>query len=577
MLSRQEVLKQRAKEHTASVVQNADGSLDFKEESIITPKGLKKTNKLLTIVPADSEKIVSTKDVPYLFQELKQMNIILTNACNLSCSYCYEQHNKDFGRFTSESLISAYRFLNTSNKRQKKVFNFFGGEPLIHKSIILQFLKENRAELEKNCRGDSNTVVGMVTNGLLLTEDLIDEFLSYDFTYFLISLDTDRAEVDHRGITQQKIDKLMDMISYMPDAPKQQKRVTIRCTLARENAPYFVDFMDHLYERGIRRAVVHPLVLDSSRGFISWDEKEWDKLHKDILHVLEKYEDFQIHFSEGVGKKGEENCMIGADMIAIDGSGDFSGCYFFTNQKAAAGNPAILGNIFNDRIYIDRYKHFQKEYAKMFEEEEQCKTCDYKNACYQCPAGNLDTGTKMFRPDDMCQKIVKLFVDLQEDIAKKQFKMKYERICSAFEAQGEEASMAKGLAYLFFYFHFNYHPIQEIAHKNVELIDDYRKLLSVWKKVIHKDLEYDFTEDNFISEVSSLFTEDTVEIDDFYYYVIDKGNLAPSTRKTKAENQYQRAFFLSLLHMIMLQNPHTTYEDTFSERLVDDQKHSARP
>ena len=315
--------------------------------------------------------------------------------------------------------------------------------------------------------------------------------------------------------------------------------------------------------------VVHPLVLDSSKGFIRWSDYEWDKLHKDILHVLDKYDDLQIHFSEGVGQKGEENCMIGSDMIAIDGSGDFSGCYFFTNQKAGAGKPAILGNLFTDKIYIDRYRHFQKEYAKMFEEEEQCQTCDYKNACYQCPAGNLDTGTRMFRPDDMCQKIVKLYIDLQEDIAKKQFKKKYESISSAIKTQGENISFVKGLSYLLFYFHFNYHPLPEVAHKDAKIIDDYRKILAVWKKIIDKEIEFDFSTNDFIKQIKSLTTKDKIEIDDFYYYVVAKGNLASYNKKTKAENEYQRAFFLSLLHMVMLQNPHKTFEGTFSERLVD--------
>lgn len=565
-----EQLQKRKQEHSATVSISEDGSFQFKSEQIITPKGLSKTNKLISIVPREQETTVPLDSVKYLFQELKQMNLILTNACNLSCSYCYEQHNKDFGRFTSDSLLSAYRFLVNSNTRQRKVFNFFGGEPLIHKDIILDFIRKNKIELQENARGDSNTVVGMVTNGLLLTEPLIDEFLSYDFTFILISLDTDRAEVDHREIGQDKIDKLMEIIRYIPQGPKQEKRITIRCTLARENAPYFTEFADHLYERGIRRMVVHPLVLDSSKGFIRWKDEEWDKLHKDILAILDKYQDMQIHFSEGVGQKGEENCMIGSDMIAIDASGDFSGCYFFTNQKAAAGNGAILGNVFNDQIYIDRYKHFQREYAKMFEEEEQCQTCDYKNACYQCPAGNLDTGTRMFRPDDMCQKIVKLFIDLQEDINKKQFRNKYEIICNSLITEGENITFVKGLIYLIFYFYFNYHPKDlSLVHSHSYDIDDYRKLLALWKKIIEDKDKYKFTKETFSESILDLLPEETIEIDDFYYYVVELGNLVPGKNKRKAKTPYERAFYLTLLHLIILQLSHKTYEGTFSEKLTD--------
>ena len=560
--------KKRLQDHKISVVDN-DGKLIFRSENIITPKGLQKENRLISILPEGDEQIIPVDSAKYLFQELKQMNLILTNACNLSCSYCYEQHNRDFGRFTEESLLTTYRFLVNANQRQKKVFNFFGGEPLIHKDLILKFVKENKEELQQNARGDFNTVVGIVTNGLLLTERLVDEFLGYDFTYVLISLDTDRAEVDHREIGQDKIDRLMEIIRYMPEEPKQQKRVTIRCTLARENAPYFTEFADNLYSRGIRRMVVHPLVLDSAQGFIRWTDQEWNKLHKDILAVLDKYSDMQIHFSEGVGQKGEENCMIGADMIAMDGSGDFSGCYFFTNQKANGAGKAILGNLFQDKIYIDRYKSFQKEYAKMFEEEEQCKTCDYKNACYQCPAGNLDTGSaKMFRPDDMCQKIVKLYIDLQEDIAKKQFKLKYESICRAMEAEGENATFVKGLLYLMFYFHFNYHPKLETVHSDIEGIE-YENLLAVFQSLLKTEHGY-YTAKDFVSQVKSELTDKKVTMDDMYYEILDRGRLAPTNNKKAGDTPHKRAFFLSLLHMIILQDSHKTFEGSFSERLTRD-------
>lgn len=565
-----EAQKKRLEEHKASVSEDLDGKLTFHSETIITPKGHEKTNKLISVVPKSTEQIIPITAAQYLFQDLKQMNLILTNACNLSCSYCYEQHKKDFGRFTSDSLLQAYRFLKAANKRQRKVFQFFGGEPLIHKDIILQFLQNNKKELEQYSIGENNTVVSIVTNGILLSEQLIKEYFKYSFTFMLISLDTDRSEVDHREIGQEKINRLIDHISLIPEEVKLAKRVTIRCTLARENAPFFKDFVNNLYARGIRRLVVHPLVLDSARGFIQWQSQEWNGLHKDILYVLDQYDDLQIHFSEGVGQKGEENCMIGADMIAIDGSGDFSGCYFFTNQKAGATADTILGNIYQNKIYIDRYKTFQREYAKMFEEEEQCKTCDYKNACYQCPAGNLDTGSKMFRPDDMCQKIVKLYVDLQEDIAKKQFKKKYEAIINAANYEGEHSAFLKGVSYLLFYYFYNFHPDLSRVHVELDGIKDYRQLLSLWKKIIDLEVELKKGPDHFVEEITSLVDNSIIEVSDLYYYVLDQGKLVPTAKKVTSNNlnMHQRGFYLGLLHMIILQSEAKALTETFNHRLV---------
>lgn len=559
-------------EHRISVVQLPSGKLDFKSEDIITPKGLLKKNKIATVSPDPDESVVTINEAKYLFQELKQMNIILTNACNLACTYCYEQHNRDYGRFTEDSLLTIYRFLVNANKRQRKVFDFFGGEPLIHKDLILNFIRKNKEELEFESKKEFNTVVGMTTNGLLITPDFYKEYLSYKFTYFLISLDTDRAEVDHREIGQKGIDGLLDLISEMPQDAKDEKRVTIRTTLAQENAPYLASFIDNLYSRGIRRMVVHPLVLDSSVGFIDWDKDLWEGMHRDIVNALDKYHDFDIKFAEGVGQKKEENCMIGSDMIAMDGSGDFSGCYFFTNQKAGAGGKAILGNLFEDKIYIDRYKTFQKTYLAMFEEEEQCRTCDLKNHCYQCPAGNLDTGAgKMFRPDSMCQRIVQLALDLQEDVATKSTRKKYQTIVKAYEEEGENIAAVKGLMYLFFYKVFRYHPLPEKVHTGVEGID-YMNLLGVfYNYLITQETEHGYyTQDDFVSQVKNKLKDaDYLYIDEFYYYCVERAGIKPSQRKAGRTRQ-ERAFFLTMLHLLILTDPQKYDEGSFSEQLTRD-------
>jgi uncharacterized protein len=403
--------------HEATVGISEDGTLQFRTEDIITPTGKSKTNKLISILPDPSERVISFSEAPHLFSEIGHMNVILTNACNLSCSYCYEQHNKDFGRFTEDSLLSAYNWLLNTSSAPNKRFQFFGGEPLIHKPLIISFLKKHKDYLYKNYM-ESGQAISMITNGILLTKDFCTEYFEYDFTYLMISLDTLQVELDHRELSQDQIDKIISTVSGLPKHAKD--RIFFRCTLAQEHSPYFKEYMEKLYSIGIRNIIVHPLVHDSSVGFISWESSVWASLHTDIVDLIDKYADFEISFSEGVGQKVENNCLVGSDMIAIDASGDFTGCYFFTNMKAEdAVKPTVLGNIFQDRVHIDRYETFQKMYNSMHETEEQCKTCDYRNYCYQCPAGNVSTGTPLFRPDDMCQKIVKLYLDLQDDIAKK--------------------------------------------------------------------------------------------------------------------------------------------------------------
>ncbi len=412
--------KQRLANHTPSVVEQDGKLITTVEEINISGKG-KKNNKLVSVKPKDEEAAVPFTQAEELFKDLVQVNAMLTNACNLSCSYCYEQHNKDFGRFTKESLKQVYDWLNARNNGQKKVFQFFGGEPLIHKPLIKEFMETYDEELRENYENYRGTYVSMCTNGLLLNDEFTEFYFGKPYTHMMISLDTFNSTIDHREITPTQMNKLRTVIKKAIDTVDDPMRVVVRATLSEETSRDMGNFIDELYGLGVRNMVVHPLVLDSKHGYISWKDENWQSMCSKIFNALEKYDDLFIKFSEGVGQKEDSNCLVGSHMVAIDASGDFSGCYFFTNQKSNGADIAVLGNVIQDKVYVDRYKTFQGAYKEMFETEEQCRTCNYQNACYQCPAGNLDTGTRLFRPDDMCQKIVKLYVDFQTDVSKKIF------------------------------------------------------------------------------------------------------------------------------------------------------------
>jgi uncharacterized protein len=548
--------KKRLTDHKASIIIHQDGQFQVHSENIITPKGLDKVNKKISVLPDLNETVVKMSEAKYLFRDLQQMNLILTNACNLSCSYCYEQHNKDFGRFTNDSLLEAYNFLLKSSDHEKKIFQFFGGEPLIHKDLILGFLKEHKEYLEANSKGWTKQYVSCVTNGLLITPDFMQEYFDYDFTFMLISLDTIRAEVDHREIGQEKINALLKTIKNIPQKAKDTERVTMRCTLAKENAPYFKEFVAAIYDAGVKHIVVHPLILDSSRGFIAWTDTEWNTLHQDILDVLDDYNDLAIHFSEGVGQKGENNCMVGSDMIAIDGSGDYSGCYFFTNQKAGPAGKTILGNVFEDRLYLDRYKGFQKSFTQMVEEEEQCKSCDYKNACYQCPAGNMDTGHKLFRPDDMCQKIVKLYVDLQDDIEIKHFQKKFSQIHSACDTEGEDKIYIRSTLHLMFKMFSDFHAFRDDTEWGWKEVPSPEQLYSAWTKMIKGKYvlsKLDFKK--FMEDLKGYITEDKMTVKELYEWICNKASIPTDLSEQITDLDYAaRISYCVFLHFLILHN-----------------------
>ncbi len=511
-----------------------------------TSKGTKK-NKLISVLPSDAETVESIAAHKERFEDLKHLNIILTNACNLACSYCYEQHNTDYGRFTVDSLKKMYDFLYNANDMDGKLFQFFGGEPLIHKGLITDFIKTHKEEIQEKSQ---SVRISMITNGTLLTDDFIAEYFANDFVNMSISLDTDNKDVDHREVTQDDIDHIISCVGKIPSFHKNSKMISVRCTISRETAPYLKDFATRLYDQGLRVMVIHPLTMSAGTGNIKWTAVEWDALHATILWLITEMPGFDIQFSEGVGTKKNSNCMVGSDMIAVDASGDFAGCYFFTNQKSAL-KQTVLGNILNDNLYTDRYETFQATYDKMFEEEEQCKTCNLKGFCYQCPAGNLSTGHKqMFRPDSMCQQIVTLFIDLQNDNSKKVFKEKYMDIVSAAQTMDPELLYRKMATHLMYKKITGHHLA--VGEIDADLINfpKHEIILGHFMSLIKQGTVQLPCACNYMPTI----TGPELSIRDFYVQLLNHNNIPSdsSVQDTDTLTVERSAFYFALAHMIIL-------------------------
>lgn len=391
---------------------------------ITTPTEISTLDPEMKAAVGDDEVVISMDDPKNFraaFGTLQHLNAIMTNKCNLSCTYCFEQHRKDFGSWTNDKLLQAFRFLTRSSV-SKKAFQFFGGEPLLQSRRILSFLEEHKEEIEREAI--AGTQVRIITNGLKLSQEFINKFLSLRNTHILLSLDTLQADYDHRGIPQEDIEKILDWIKYAADIrskthPSEGFPVSIRCTISPETSPQLPEFFDRLVSVGVDSITVHPLTMSLGQGFVEWDEDRWNQMYLDIRDALTRHPNLTLTFSEGVGNMGAgHNCMVGHGMLAIDAAGDFSGCYFFNNLKEGVGHT-MLGNLFDGTIYAGRYKAFHEAYMKLFDHPE-CQSCKVQGLCYQCPAGNVSTGGQLYQPDSMCKKVVDLHLLIQRDASRKE-------------------------------------------------------------------------------------------------------------------------------------------------------------
>lgn len=120
-----------------------------------------------------------------------QVSFDITNKCNLRCLHCY---NNSGNNLQSQNELSDQEVLNFIDEfKNIKLLNFCfcGGETLLRKELIVESARRLRSY---NCEN-----IAMVSNGMLMTDEVIEELTGAGVTRIQISLD---------GVTPKSHDRL---------------------------------------------------------------------------------------------------------------------------------------------------------------------------------------------------------------------------------------------------------------------------------------------------------------------------------------------------------------------------------
>jgi uncharacterized protein len=124
------------------------------------------------------------------------VTLLTTLQCNFACDYCFQGDHGDYNKFADKmSLETAGRIAQWIEQEldrvrpEKLVITFFGGEPLLNLPVM--YMLAERLWHASQDRGVP-MVTSIITNGLLLTEDVVDRLTPYGLKGVKITLDGDR-------------------------------------------------------------------------------------------------------------------------------------------------------------------------------------------------------------------------------------------------------------------------------------------------------------------------------------------------------------------------------------------------
>jgi uncharacterized protein len=124
------------------------------------------------------------------------VTVLTTLQCNFACDYCFQGDHGDYNKFAAKmTLETASRVARWIEDRLDEtgakgfVLTFFGGEPLLNLPVMYELAERAFDACQE--RGVSLRI-SIITNGLLLTPEVVDRLLPFGLKGIKITLDGDR-------------------------------------------------------------------------------------------------------------------------------------------------------------------------------------------------------------------------------------------------------------------------------------------------------------------------------------------------------------------------------------------------
>jgi uncharacterized protein len=125
-----------------------------------------------------------------------KVTVLTTLQCNFACDYCFQGDHGDYNKFAAKmSLDTARTTARWIEERLDEVkpekfhLTLFGGEPLLNLPVAYYLAERTHAMCAERRIPQS---VSVITNGLLLTPEVVDRLLPYGLYGVKITLDGDR-------------------------------------------------------------------------------------------------------------------------------------------------------------------------------------------------------------------------------------------------------------------------------------------------------------------------------------------------------------------------------------------------
>lgn len=359
----------------------------------------------LTVIAAAAP-FLQTRGIRMIEKKTRTVTITLTQACNLACTYCYEQHKsaKKMSFATAKQIID--KELSNSSGVDEFEFDLFGGEPFLEFDLLKQI-----TEYICEKKGDIPCTVFATTNGTLVHGE-VQDWLKKHECCFVCGLSLDGTRDMHNKNRSNSYDDI-DLEFFARQYPNQD----IKMTISKETLPQLAEGVIDMHNKGF-------LVSCNLAYEIDWSDPENAIILDRELHKLIEYylnnpnvePCSMLEMSiENVGL--DENpavryCGAGKYMCSYDVEGFKYPCQFFMplslgEERANAASDIVLPGDYLPEDMLDP----------------KCQGCVIRSVCPNCFGANYaSTGSIYKRDDNMC-RLTKIMIKARSYFKAKQWEL----------------------------------------------------------------------------------------------------------------------------------------------------------
>ena len=344
----------------------------------------------------------------YCKKNISLISIIVSNLCNMKCSYCYE----NFGTFGKKENTISHATANkivdfiTSNYESIETICFFGGEPFLAINAIEYICDLIEAKYKKNII-KTRPLYKVITNGTILNESILKVLKKYEIKT-CVSLDGFKEIHDKYRVYKNGEGTYDDICKNMEILNKNNLLTSIQTTYYKsyiENNISMLDIKKYYYNKfGIKMFIFNDIYtnyeyIDDNlkKEEVSYNDKKsivGNDMASNIKFFIESGAiDFELYNFLVRTMKNKESrymCNAGYNELAINLDGNIYPCRVFLTENFR--EEYLMGNVSDyDK---NQYEKVLNKILKKNYRSDKCCDCKDIVSCGRCLALYLTDNKK---------------------------------------------------------------------------------------------------------------------------------------------------------------------------------------